>query len=52
MQGKKHLTEKLFSSFQLSQRVPADNFFLPQGLALPTLRLTEKSNIFKKGLAA
>jgi transposase len=27
MQGKKHLTEKLFLSFQLSQRVPADNFY-------------------------
>ena len=27
MQGKKHLTEKLFLSFQLSQRVPVDNFY-------------------------
>jgi transposase len=27
MQGKKHLTEKLFLSFHLSQRVPADNFY-------------------------
>ncbi len=27
MQGKKHLSEKLFLSFQLSQRVPADNFY-------------------------
>jgi transposase len=27
MQGKKHLTEKLFLSFQLSQRVPADNIY-------------------------
>ena len=27
MQGKKHLSEKLFLIFQLSQRVPADNFY-------------------------
>lgn len=27
MQGKKHFTEKLFLSFQLSDRVPADNFY-------------------------
>ncbi len=27
MQGKKQLTEKLFLSFQLSQRVPSDNFY-------------------------
>jgi transposase len=27
MQGKKHLSEKLFLSFQLSERVPADNFY-------------------------
>ncbi len=27
MQGKKHLTKKLFLSFQLSQRVPPDNFY-------------------------
>jgi transposase len=27
MQGKKHYSEKLFSSFQLSERVPADNFY-------------------------
>lgn len=27
MQGKKPYTEKLFSSFQLSERVPADNFY-------------------------
>src|SRR5450432_4019171 len=27
MQGKKHLSEKLFLSFQLSDRVPADNFY-------------------------
>lgn len=27
MQGKKQLTEKLFLNFQLSQRVPADNFY-------------------------
>ena len=27
MQGKKHFTEKLFLSFQLSNRVPADNFY-------------------------
>src|SRR6476620_6928741 len=27
MQGKKHLSEKLFLSFQLSERVPSDNFY-------------------------
>ena len=27
MQGKKHYTEQLFKSFQLSQRVPEDNFY-------------------------
>lgn len=27
MQGKKHYTEKLFASFQLSERVPPDNFY-------------------------
>jgi transposase len=27
MQGKKHYTEKLFTSFQLSDRVPEDNFY-------------------------
>lgn len=27
MQGKKHISEKLFLSFQLSDRVPADNFY-------------------------
>jgi transposase len=27
MQGKKHYSEKLFKSFQLSQRVPEDNFY-------------------------
>lgn len=27
MQGKKHFTEKLFISFQLSDRVPEDNFY-------------------------
>jgi transposase len=27
MQGKKHYTEKLFTSFQLSDRVPMDNFY-------------------------
>jgi transposase len=27
MQGKKHLSEKLFLSFQLSERVPAENFY-------------------------
>jgi transposase len=27
MQGKKHYAEKLFTSFQLSDRVPADNFY-------------------------
>lgn len=27
MQGKKHYCEKLFANFQLSERVPADNFY-------------------------
>ena len=27
MQGKKHFTEKLFTNFQLSSRVPEDNFY-------------------------
>ena len=27
MQGKKHFTEKLFTNFQLSDRVPEDNFY-------------------------
>jgi hypothetical protein len=27
MQGKKKFTEKLFTHFQLSDRVPADNFY-------------------------
>jgi transposase len=27
MQGKKHYTEKLFTSFQLSDRIPQDNFY-------------------------
>ena len=27
MQGKKHYSEKLFKQFQLSDRVPADNFY-------------------------
>src|SRR5215208_3765615 len=27
MQGKKHFSEKLFTSFQLSSRVPEDNFY-------------------------
>ena len=27
MQGKKHISEKLFFSFQLSDRVPVDNFY-------------------------
>ena len=27
MQGKKQYTEKLFTSFQLSEHVPADNFY-------------------------
>jgi hypothetical protein len=27
MQGKKNYTEKLFTSFQLSERVPQENFY-------------------------
>lgn len=29
MQGKKHYSEQLFKSFQLSHRVPEDNFYRP-----------------------
>src|SRR5215204_3141956 len=45
MQGKKHYTEKLFANFQLSDRVPQDNFYrkLKQLLDLHYLyKLTEK----------
>jgi transposase len=44
MQGKKHLTEKLFLSFQLSQRVPVDNFYrrLKDELDLPFLYKSTK----------
>ncbi len=40
MQGKKPYTEKLFNSFQLSERVPADNFYrrLKEALDLQFVR--------------
>lgn len=45
MQGKKHYTEKLFASFQLSERVPADNFYriLKQELDLSFLYKATKA---------
>ena len=45
MQGKKHYSEKLFSNFQLSERVPSDNFYrrLKDQLDLQFIyKLTEK----------
>jgi len=42
MQGKKHFTEKLFMSFQLSSRVPEDNFYRRLG-AILDLRWLYKS---------
>src|SRR5678809_306738 len=45
MQGKKHFSEKLFLSFQLSDRVPTDNFYrrLRDQLDLQFIyKLTEK----------
>lgn len=46
MQGKKQYTEKLFTSFQLSDRVPADNFYrrLKENLDLEFLR--EETKIY------
>lgn len=45
MQGKKQYTEKLFTNFQLSDRVPADNFYrrLKEKLDLEFLREETKS---------
>jgi len=45
MQGKKQYSEKLFTSFQLSDRVPADNFYrrLKDSLDLDFLREETKS---------
>lgn len=45
MQGKKHYGEKLFLSFQLSERVPADNFYrrLKESLDLQWLYKSTKS---------
>jgi transposase len=45
MQGKKHYTEKLFTSFQLSDRVPPDNFYRRLSSAIDLnfiYRLTDK----------
>src|SRR6266705_2859628 len=45
MQGKKHYSEKLFKQFQLSDRVPADNFYrrLKEMLELRWLYKTTKN---------
>lgn len=45
MQGKKQYSEKLFTNFQLSDRVPADNFYrrLKESLDLTFLREETKS---------
>lgn len=45
MQGKKQYTEKLFTSFQLSERVPVDNFYRRLSAAIDLrfiYKLTEK----------
>jgi transposase len=51
MQGKKQYQEKLFSSFQLSERVPEDNFYrrLKTNLDLSFLRQATKSYYGKEG---
>lgn len=51
MQGKKQYTEKLFTSFQLSDRVPEDNFYrrLKQQLDLEFLREETKQYYGSEG---
>lgn len=51
MQGKKQYSEKLFTSFQLSDRVPADNFYrrLKQNLDLDFLREETKTYYGSEG---
>src|SRR5688500_17374181 len=51
MQGKKHYTEKLFTSFQLSSHVPADNFYrrLKEALDLQWLYISTKNYYGREG---
>jgi len=51
MQGKKHYTEKLFTSFQLSSHVPADNFYrrLKEALDLQWLYKSTKNYYGREG---
>lgn len=51
MQGKKHLKEKLFLQFQLSDRVPEDNFYrrLDKALDLSFLRIRTSHYYGKEG---
>src|SRR3954471_19062012 len=51
MQGKKQYTEKLFTSFQLSDRVPTDNFYrrLKENLDLEFLREETKKYYGSEG---
>ena len=46
MQGKKHYIEKLFTSFQLSDRVPEDNFYRRLKLQLDIEFLREETKIY------
>lgn len=46
MQGKKHYTEKLFTSFQLSDRVPEDNFYRRLKAQLDIDFLREETKIY------
>lgn len=54
MQGKKHYTEKLFTSFQLSDRVPEDNFYrrLKSQLDIEFLREETKNYYGTEGNAS
>src|SRR5215218_4705960 len=51
MQGKKHYTEKLFTSFQLSAHVPQDNFYrrLNDALGLHWLYEATRKNYGREG---
>ncbi|MBS1574062.1 MAG: IS1182 family transposase, partial [Bacteroidetes bacterium] len=51
MQGKKQFTEKLFTNFQLSNRVPEDNFYrrLKSVLELPWLYKATKKYYGSEG---
>lgn len=46
MQGQKHYTEKLFTSFQLSDRVPEDNFYRRLKAQLDIDFLREETKIY------